>query len=403
MPSTDDVTPATASSAGVSGNSETKRSKNKAKREFDWSKANFGHFVIKIAYVGTNYHGLAVQELASVPTVEAQLFEALIKTRLVQDRHSCKYSRCGRTDKGVHAAGNYISLNLRVKPAGDSGGGDYDYPSILNGVLPADIRALAAARAPSGFDARFSCLYRIYKYHFPIVGEDLERMNRAAQHFLGEHDFRNFCKIDVEHVTNFCRCMLKVSVKALAYGEVGEVLVVGTAFLWHQVRCMVAVLLLVGQGLEEPSVVAELLDIEKHPRKPLYDLADESGLVLFDCAFESCAFAPGPWTKDAQAPEVDQAVSEGTQSSAVNQFRQMRLQARRFSAVHDCLALGGCNTGAILPAEGRPKCEKYTGLMKRAKGPSLEEKQHAFEAKKRRKGEADESGTAAALGENEGE
>ena len=46
-----------------------------------------------------------------------------------------------------------------------------------------------------------------------------------------------------------------------------------------EVRCMVAVLLLVGQGLEEPSVVAELLDIEKHPRKPLYDLADESGCI----------------------------------------------------------------------------------------------------------------------------
>merc|ERR1712187_663131 len=71
--------------------------------------------------------------------------------------------------------------------------------------------------------------------------------------------------------------------------------VVGWSFLYHQVRCIVAVLLMVGQGLEDPGIVKELLDIEKHPRKPHYMPADESGLVLHDCGFEGVPFAPGKW------------------------------------------------------------------------------------------------------------
>merc|ERR1712224_796245 len=105
--------------------------------------------------------------------------------------------------KGVHAAGNYIALQLRLKPVKASSEAasvhqdDYDYVSILNGVLPADIRILAAARTPSpDFDARFSCMYRLYRYFFPLSGEDMPRMSLAAQSFLGEHDFRNYCKMD---------------------------------------------------------------------------------------------------------------------------------------------------------------------------------------------------------------
>jgi len=40
----------------------------------------------------------------------------------------------------------------------------------------------------------------------------------------------------------------------------------GRAFLWHQIRCIVAVLFLVGDGKEEPSIIQELLDVEKNPR-----------------------------------------------------------------------------------------------------------------------------------------
>ncbi|CAI7922907.1 unnamed protein product [Closterium sp. NIES-54] len=63
--------------------------------------------------------------------------------------------------------------------------------------------------------------------------------------------------------------------------------VVGTAFLWHQIRCMMAVLLMVGRGQERPEVVSELLDVHGGPftSKPQYAPADPHGLVLHRCTF----------------------------------------------------------------------------------------------------------------------
>jgi tRNA pseudouridine38/39 synthase len=48
---------------------------------------------------------------------------------------------------------------------------------------------------------------------------------------------------------------------------------------------MVAILFMVGQGLEEPSIVTELLDVERTPRRPMYTMADDVPLVLWDCIF----------------------------------------------------------------------------------------------------------------------
>ena len=59
----------------------------------------------------------------------------------------------------------------------------------------------------------------------------------------------------------------------------------GSAFLWHQVRHMMAILFLVGQRYEGPSVVNDLLDIENSPAKPVYEMATDTPLVLWDCIF----------------------------------------------------------------------------------------------------------------------
>ena len=68
----------------------------------------------------------------------------------------------------------------------------------------------------------------------------------------------------------------------------------GQAFLWHMVRCLVAILELVGDGLEAPDVVDALLDVARSPRRPQYALADEAPLVLHDCAFDTVRPAPTP-------------------------------------------------------------------------------------------------------------
>nr|XP_053637630.1 tRNA pseudouridine(38/39) synthase-like [Cherax quadricarinatus] len=60
----------------------------------------------------------------------------------------------------------------------------------------------------------------------------------------------------------------------------------GEAFLWHQVRAIMAILFLVGEGKEKPDIVKHLLDVENHPRKPQYCLASDVPLNLYGTTFE---------------------------------------------------------------------------------------------------------------------
>jgi len=124
--------------------------------------------------------------------VEAKLFDAFQKCCLIDSNAkiaSCVYTRCGRTDKGVSALANVCSLVVRKLPKGD-------YCSRINHCLPDDIRILAYAEIPPQFDARFSCVYREYKYFFLRQGMDLDIIKKACKLYVGMHDFRNFCKKD---------------------------------------------------------------------------------------------------------------------------------------------------------------------------------------------------------------
>lgn len=81
-----------------------KHRKQQQQRPFDFSAYSRRHVALKIAYLGWGYQGFASQENTS-NTIEEKLFEALKKTRLVDDRQTSNYHRCGRTDKGVSAFG----------------------------------------------------------------------------------------------------------------------------------------------------------------------------------------------------------------------------------------------------------------------------------------------------------
>lgn len=99
------------SSPSTEGNtSGSKKGKKASKaRPFDHSAHPRRHVALRLAYLGWAYQGFAVQENTD-NTVEARLFEALLKTRLIQDRQSSNYHRCGRTDKGVSAFSQVSSL-----------------------------------------------------------------------------------------------------------------------------------------------------------------------------------------------------------------------------------------------------------------------------------------------------
>jgi tRNA pseudouridine38/39 synthase len=208
------------------------------------------------------------------------------------------------------------------------------YMHLLNKVLPPDIRILAwCPNPPEDFSARFNCKERRYRYFFtnpafaPLPGSsvstggdgwlNIPAMQEAAKKYEGLHDFRNFCKIDAsKQITNFQRRIFHASIHVVGpkedpanlasqtaqsqevskQGEEEQGVathgpqlywfeVRGSAFLWHQVRHLIAVLFLVGQGYEDPSIVDRLLDVKENPSRPLYEMASDAPLVLWDCVF----------------------------------------------------------------------------------------------------------------------
>ncbi|XP_040390294.1 tRNA pseudouridine(38/39) synthase isoform X1 [Cygnus olor] len=304
--------------------SASRKPRKQQQRPFDFSAYGRRHVALKIAYLGWGYQGFASQENTS-NTIEEKLFEALKKTRLVDDRQTSNYHRCGRTDKGVSAFGQVISLDLRSNLSEgkklngckeDSEGKnskseeELRYTHILNRVLPPDIRVLAWSPVEPDFSARFSCLRRTYRYFFPCADLDVALMHAAAQRYVGTHDFRNLCKMDVANgVINFQRTILSAQVMWVDRGaEAGlrdpfrlcQFEVTGQAFLYHQVRCMMAILFLIGQRMESPEIIDELLDVEKNPRKPQYSMAVEFPLVLYDCEFENIQ-----WIYDREVQEFN--------------------------------------------------------------------------------------------------
>lgn len=62
--------------------------------------------------------------------------------------------------------------------------------------------------------------------------------------------------------------------------------VTGQAFLMHQVRCMMAILFLIGHSLEEESLISHMLDVQRCPCKPQYGMAPPEPLLLYDCHFD---------------------------------------------------------------------------------------------------------------------
>jgi tRNA pseudouridine38/39 synthase len=293
----------------------------KSQRLLDFSLYQQRYVALEVLYVGHDYHGFAKQENADA-TIEAAFFTALRKVRLIPpDVHwqDLKYSRGGRTDKGVSALGNTVALVLRSAGRADgppvSEDQEYDYPALINRALPPEIRVLGWTTVPADFSARFSACHREYKYFLVDDGTlNLDAMRAAAAHFVGEHDFRNLCKPDVTAVKTFVRIIREVrleEVAALAAGRrrVLELYIRGTAFLWHQVRCMVAILTMVGRGLEEPGVVATLLDVEATPRKPNYLMASEEPLLLYSCGYPDLSFRRSERAQRAILEGLDEAAS----------------------------------------------------------------------------------------------
>ena len=216
---------------------------------------------LTLEYDGTNFHGWAAQP--GLRTVQGVIVDALQSLFSVAENVAV----AGRTDTGVHALGNVVSL--------DAGGGPpvERTAEALNTLLPDDVAAVAAEEAPSDFHARHSARSRSYRYRIYRRRErsplevrrswwyrrriDLDALAASADLLLGDHDFRAFTPTETQHDV-FLRRVL-----AASWHERGEHLdfeITADSFLRHMVRTLVGTML-----DRRPEEIARLLDGGSRP------------------------------------------------------------------------------------------------------------------------------------------
>ncbi|MGH3423964.1 MAG: tRNA pseudouridine(38-40) synthase TruA [Nocardioidaceae bacterium] len=235
---------------------------------------------LDISYDGTDFHGWATQP--SLRTVQETIEERL--QRVLRLEEPARLTCAGRTDTGVHARGQVAHVDLPddlgMPPAHD---GETDADVLgrrLARALPEDVRVTGARPAPEGFDARFSALRRHYCYRLsddPTGPDPLHRlhiqhhrrpldvdaMNDAAVHLLGEHDFASFCKRRDGATT--IRTVIRLTSRRTDSGLI-ETTVIADAFCHSMVRSLMGGLVRVGEGRNEPPWIKRVLAaVERDP------------------------------------------------------------------------------------------------------------------------------------------
>ena len=201
-------------------------------------------YALKIAYDGTAYAGWQRQKNAL--SVQEAL-ETAIQTALNTD---LRVTASGRTDAGVHAAGqvcHFDSESITVPPE--------KMPDCLNRFLPADIRVLEGWAADEGFDSNRSAKRKTYCYTFYVSPREMplleryavrledapaqEVLQQKAKLFEGEHDFKAFCASG-SSVKTTVRTVYEVRIEeSQAFGcRMIKMFVTGNGFLYNMVRTM---------------------------------------------------------------------------------------------------------------------------------------------------------------------
>ena len=258
---------------------------------------------LTLEYDGAPFVGWQVQP--NGPSVQAAMEDAVAKLCGAPAR----VTAAGRTDAGVHARGQVVSLEPpRELPLSA-------WTSGLNTHLPQEIACVRAELAPPGFDARRWARGKRYVYtvlRSPMRSPlwrgrawevrrplDLMAMREALPLISGRHDFEAFRAANCPARTTVREVReLSMRVRPLPNGELVELRIEATAFLKHMVRNIVGTLVEVGHGKRTPQAIAELL--ESRDRARAGPTAPPHGLVL-----DEVFYLPG--NADPHADQDDDA------------------------------------------------------------------------------------------------
>lgn len=218
------------------------------------------NYRLDLQYDGRPFRGW--QRQPNGPTVQEKLEEAISQVFLAR----CTVHGAGRTDAGVHAAGQVAGVRLPT---------DMEGPTIaraLNANLPPEIRLTSVRRAREDFHARLHATSKLYRYLI-VTGAQrspfapfyaswvdhplgLEAMRGSARFLLGRHDFRSF-QAAGGSVESTEREIKSLEIKR--GGGMISITIRGDGFLRQMVRIIVGTLLEVGRGKRQPEEMAAII------------------------------------------------------------------------------------------------------------------------------------------------
>jgi len=247
-----------------------------------------------IEYDGSRFHGWQAQQ-PGVRTVQTVLEAALAE---VAD-HPVQVVCAGRTDTGVHGLGQVVHFDTQAARS------ERNWLLGGNVNLPADVAIAWVREVGDDFHARFSAVSRRYRYvifnrtarsavlagrvtwtHRPL---DAERMHRAGQALVGEHDFSSYRALG---------CQAKSPVRTLhslvveRHGDFVVLSVHANAFLHHMVRNIAGVLMAIGRGDRPEEWAGEVLALRDRTRGGV--TAPPEGLYFEAVEYPSRFAIPAP-------------------------------------------------------------------------------------------------------------
>jgi tRNA pseudouridine38-40 synthase len=244
------------------------------------------HYQVILAYDGTHFAGF--QRTVKRRTVQGVVEEAL--RRIGWDEHSLLAA--GRTDTGVHAAGQVIAFSLDWAHSLD------DLRNALNANLPPDVSARSVALASPGFHPRFEALSRRYRYFLacqpvrdPLLERyawrvwpplELSRLQETAGCFLGTHDFAAYGK-----APRLGGSTVRTVTRSTWFedGERWVFEVAANAFLYHMVRRMVFLQVAFARGKLSLTDFQDSLKGKTEGAASMAGIAPACGLVLVEVEY----------------------------------------------------------------------------------------------------------------------
>ncbi len=240
--------------------------------------------LLVVQYDGTGYYGF--QRQPGLPTIQSEL-ESALSQLLGEDT---KITGAGRTDAGVHALGQTVTFESQ-SPIPES-----RLVAALNALLPDEISAVEASVVPDDFHPRYHATGKLYGYRIlnrqlpsPFIGRyawhfrpdlDLGSMCEAAGLLLGEHDFVAFSSSG-SSVVDTVRELRRLDIES--QGDLVEIHIEASGFLYMMVRRIVGTLTDVGRGLISPEDVGEIL--RSLDRTRVKTIAPPQGLSLIKVTY----------------------------------------------------------------------------------------------------------------------